>query len=236
MFSLPPATAVEERDRVADVALLPVGAFEQHGAHLPLSTDSLIASVVAGRLADAYPVLRLPPITVGCSHEHEGLLAGTVSISARTLSAVVEDIAASLARSGIRKLVVISGHGGNYVLSNVVQEANVAERRMSMFPGREDWAQARREAGCELASGEDMHGGELETSVLLHEYPELVREGRDQIDHDAPHRPDLLTLGMAGYTSNGIIGRPSAATAEKGATILDSVTRAFADHQAMIRR
>lgn len=235
MYALPTATAVDERDRAADVAVLPVGAFEQHGSHLPLSTDSLIASAVAERLAAAYSVLQLPPIAVGCSHEHEGLFAGTVSVSARTLHAIVEDIAASLERSGVRKLVVVSGHGGNYVLSNVVQEANVSERRMSMFPGRQDWAQAREAAGCELSSSADMHGGELETSILLHECPELVRDSWMDSDHDVPERPDLLTVGVAGYTDNGIIGRPSLASAEKGQAILRSISAAFEDHLAMVR-
>lgn len=235
MPPLPTATAIEERDRAADVALLPVGAFEQHGAHLPLSTDSLIAGLVAERLAEAYDLLRLPPVTIGCSHEHEGLLAGTVSISATTLHAIVTDIADSLERTGIRKLVVISGHGGNYVLSNVVQEANVTERRMSLYPGRDAWNQARTDAGCQLSPHDDMHGGELETSLLLHAAPELVRDGWQHADHEAPHRPDLLTLGTAGYTTSGIIGRPSLASAEKGAALLDSVTRSFAAHLAMLR-
>jgi creatinine amidohydrolase len=230
----PTATAIDEQNRCADVAVLPVGSFEQHGGHLPLSTDSLIASVIAERLANAYDLLRLPPITIACSHEHEGLLSGTVSISARTLYAIVTDVAESLERMGIRKLVVVSAHGGNYVLSNVVQEANVSERRMSLYPGRDDWNQARADAGCESSSHDDMHAGELETSILLHSAPELVRDDWKEADHNAPDRPDLLTLGTAGYTTSGVIGQPSLARQEKGAAILDSLTRSFGRHLAML--
>src|SRR5215213_387850 len=121
---LPSATAVEEAARDADIAVLPVGSFEQHGGHLPLSTDALIACVIARQVAEAYDLLLLPPVTISCSHEHAGW-RGTVSISARTLHHVVTDVADSLATSGVERLVIISGHGGNYVLSNVAQEASV---------------------------------------------------------------------------------------------------------------
>lgn len=145
-------------------------------------------------------------MTISCSHERAGALAGTVSISARTLCAVVTGVAASLEQCGIRKLVVVSGHGGNYVFSNIFQEANLRERRMLLYPRREAWTQARLDAGCETDSQDDMHGGELETSILLHAAPELVRPGWTDADRHAPHPPDLLTIGLAGYTTTGVIG------------------------------
>src|SRR3954463_6463018 len=117
----PLATTADERRRGAAVAVLPVGSFEQHGAHLPLATDTVIAATLARAVADAYPVLHLPPITISCSHEHAAW-AGTVSISARTLHAVVTDVAASLKASGVHRLVLVNGHGGNYALSHVVPE------------------------------------------------------------------------------------------------------------------
>jgi creatinine amidohydrolase len=98
-----------------------VGSFEQHGDHLPLTTDTIVACVIANQLATAYKVLLLPRVTVSCSHEHEGF-AGTVSISSRTLIAIIDDVRSSLSRSGIKYLVLVNGHGGNYVLSNVTQE------------------------------------------------------------------------------------------------------------------
>jgi creatinine amidohydrolase len=66
------ATSTDEAERGATVALLPVGSFEQHGDHLPLATDTIVACVIANQLATAYKVLLLPPVTVSCSHEHEG--------------------------------------------------------------------------------------------------------------------------------------------------------------------
>lgn len=117
------ATAKDEADRGASVALLPVGSFEQHGDYLPLATDTIVACVIAQELARTYSVMVLPPITISCSHEHAAW-RGTVSISARTLHHVITDVADSLAASGIDRLVMVSGHGGNYVLAKVAQVLN----------------------------------------------------------------------------------------------------------------
>jgi creatinine amidohydrolase len=227
MNVLTTATSHDERERGARVAVLPVGSFEQHGGHLPLTTDTLVACAIAGEIATAYDLFLLPPVTISCSHEHAGF-AGTVSISSTTLHRVIDDIAADLTRVGIARLVLVNGHGGNYVLSNIVQEANVTARRMLLFPRREDWNHARAAAGMTSTTHDDMHGGEAETSLLLHTAPDLVRPGWQDADHHAPKRPDLLLLGMGGYTPTGIIGHPSAATAAKGRAMLTALTDAFA--------
>src|ERR1700716_3443870 len=99
-YLLPLTTTVEERDRAARVALLPVGSFEQHGPFLPLITDTVVAVTVARAVGAVSPVLELPAVTISCSHEHAAW-AGTVSISAGTLYAIVNDVAESLRRSGV---------------------------------------------------------------------------------------------------------------------------------------
>ncbi len=229
------ATSGEERRRGPAVAVLPVGSFEQHGDHLPLITDTAVACLIAQRIADDHGLFLLPPITVSCSHEHAPM-AGTVSISATTLYAVVNDIWRSLQASGVPGLVIVNGHGGNYVLSNVVQEINVNGPRVALFPVHEDRAQARADAGLESSGAEDMHGGEFEVSLLLHGAPHLVRDGIEQDDHSAPSRPHLLTMGMAEYTANGIIGQPSLATAAKGKALLDSFSELARAHVAVITK
>ncbi|MEV7925552.1 creatininase family protein [Kitasatospora sp. NPDC088779] len=227
------ATSADERRRGAKIAVLPVGSFEQHGDHLPLTTDTVVAGLIAQRIAADYGLFLLPPITVSCSHEHAHM-PGTVSISAATLYAVVNDIWKSLQASGVPGLLIVNGHGGNYVLSNVVQEANTSGPRVALFPVREDWHQAREAAGLVSSGAEDMHGGELEVSLLLHGAPELIRDGIEQDDHSAPERPHLLTLGMAGYTKNGIIGQPSLGTAAKGRALLDSLSQSAAAHLSIL--
>lgn len=79
-----------------------------------------------------------------------------------------------------------------------------------------------------------MHAGELEVSLLLHAYPELVGEGFRHGDWQASPRPHLVVTGMRGYTESGVIGRPSLATAEKGRAVLDSLARSFKDHLALL--
>lgn len=227
------STSRDEAERAATVAVLPVGSFEQHGSHLPLSTDTLIACAIARRVAADYDLFLLPPVSLGCSHEHAGF-AGSVSISSATLAAIVTDVASSLRTAGVEKLVVVNGHGGNYVLSNVVQEANVEGRRMALFPRSEDWRDARKAAGVATDNHQDMHGGEGETSILLAESPEAVRPNYRDQDSAADDRRFMLTVGMSAYTKSGIIGRPSLATAEKGEKLLDAFSALFRGHLAVL--
>jgi creatinine amidohydrolase len=232
---VPISTTTDARVRQAKTAILPIGSFEQHGPYLPLTTDTLVACAISRAIADSYPVLELSPLTITCSHEHKAW-PGTVSISARTLHAVVSDIHQSLQQSGINKLVLVNAHGGNYALRNIVQEANVSGPHMAFFPENSDWTTARVAASMTTSNHEDMHGGELETSILLHAYPEVVRTGYETADHIADDRTGLLTLGMAHYTESGIIGRPSLASATKGKTALTSIVNSFADCLAMMTK
>ncbi|MET8198080.1 creatininase family protein [Micromonospora taraxaci] len=123
----------------------------------------------------------------------------------------------------------------HFVLSNVVQEYTAANGpAMSLYPQGHDWTRARTDAGMETGSHEDMHTGELETSLLLHVAPELILAGNETADWTADRRPHLLTLGMAAYTTSGVIGRPSLGTAGKGKAALDSLTRSFGKHQGSL--
>lgn len=227
-FLLPAQTTEDERSRSAQVAVLPIGSFEQHGPYLPLVTDTVIASLIALAISESYPVLHVAPITISCSQEHSAW-PGTISISARTLHTVIFDIRDSLRASGIGKLVLVNGHGGNYVLRNVVQEATTSGPHMALFPGGSDWAKAREAAGMETTDHQDMHAGELETSILLDGCPEIIREGYQSGDHLADSRPHLLTRGIQEYTQSGIIGRPSLASAAKGKAAMASLIQSFGD-------
>ncbi|WP_336621059.1 creatininase family protein [Streptomyces sp. DH24] len=215
------------------VAVLPVGSFEQHGPYLPLATDTLVACAIAREIAAAYPVHLLPPVTVSCSHEHAAW-PGTVSISSVTLHAVIRDMGASLRRSGVDVLVLVNGHGGNYVLGNVVQESGARGERMALFPAAEDWEAARRRARVATSLLTDMHAGEIETSILLHAHPEFVRPGYETSDFVADDRRHLLTLGMSAYTDSGVIGRPSLGSAEKGRKLLASLADSFGAYFSLL--
>jgi creatinine amidohydrolase len=142
---------------------------------------------------------------------------------------VIDDIASSLDRSGMSALVLVNGHGGNYVLNNIVQETNARGSRMALFPTSQDWKDARSAAQLETTMHEDMHAGEIETSILLHAHPELVKDGYEAADWVVDDRRHLLVKGLAGYTKSGVMGRPSLASADKGKAVLASLVSSFAE-------
>jgi creatinine amidohydrolase/Fe(II)-dependent formamide hydrolase-like protein len=130
----------------APLALLPIGSFEQHGPYLPLVTDTLIATVISESISRHHNTFQLPALAFGCSHEHAGF-RGTVSISAVTLNNIVSEVVDSLRSQGVLGLIIVNAHGGNYVLSNAVQEANAqGQVRVGLFPSREDWREVREAA------------------------------------------------------------------------------------------
>ncbi|MFG1888133.1 creatininase family protein [Micromonospora sp. NPDC049051] len=235
MDLLPIITSTDVATHAPDVAILPVGSYEQHGSFLPLTTDTIVATAITAAIAQRHNLLVLPPVTVSCSHEH-ARWPGTVSISHQTLSAIIEDIRASLAANGITRLAIVNGHGGNYVLSNIVQTANAtALGSMTLFPTHADWRKARQDAGLNSDAHRDMHAGELEVSILLHVQPHVVGGHFVDEDHVADERPMLLVHGMGAYTKTGVIGRPSAGTAAKGRALLASLAKSFDDHLTILQ-
>ncbi|AEV75624.1 creatinine amidohydrolase [Mycobacterium gallinarum] len=221
-----PDTNTKDPAATNTVAVLPIGSFEQHGPHLPLGTDTFIACAIATAISQHHDVFQLPPITFGCSHEHAAY-PGTVSISATTLAAVINDITQSLTQQAVHGLVIVNAHGGNAVLTNVVQQANQAATpiNVGLYPSREDWTEARTAAGITSTNHDDMHAGELETSILLATYPRYLRNGWDTTDHSASDRRYLTTVGISAYTPTGVIGYPSRATEAKGHALLDHLGR-----------
>jgi creatinine amidohydrolase len=232
---LPATVTTDPHVRDARLAVLPIGSFEQHGPHLPLVTDTLIAAAVSVAVAETTPALLLPPITVSCSHEHAAF-PGTISITMATMSAVITDIAESLRQQGVDQLLIVNGHGGNYGLANLVQQSVIGPVRMALYPAREDWDDARQAAGITSSAHDDMHAGELETSILLATYPDAVRDGWQNADHTHDDRRHLTTLGIAAYTTSGIIGQPSAATADKGRAALSQLADNAATTIAILNR
>lgn len=175
---------IAELARADAVALLPLAAIEQHGEHLPLSTDlditlGLVAAAVAQVRADV-PLCVLPPFAVGLSLEHSAF-AGTLDLSPQTALAVLEEVGAGVARAGIRRLVLCNGHGGNKALVDLAAlRLRVAHR---MLVVRANWFRFAPPPALlpadELRHG--VHGGAVETAMMLHLAPHKVR--RDALAH-----------------------------------------------------
>ncbi len=204
-----------------DTAVLPVGAIEQHGPHLPPSVDWFQGEIVARRVAERLDGFLLPGVPFGCSQSHAGF-RGSISLAPETLGAVVTDIAESLLEQGFRRIAVLNFHGGNLVLKLAVRDLNLSQslgKVVLVNPGQD----ARTMLG-EILDGypDEQHAGELETSVMLHAAPEQV--GPSRIDHVPKVGPVYFDyLPMKDFCPDGVWGRPSLATAEKGRLAIDAM-------------
>ena len=223
------------------VAVLPLGATEAHGPHLPLGVDSMHNAALLTRalelVAPDVTVLALPPLEIGVSCEHEGF-AGTVGISPETASAQWEEIGACVAKAGIRKLVLYNSHGGNHALAEVVARRLRLEHGMiaalALNLAMDDGCAAKHFPKDELRFG--IHGGGIETSVMMHLRPELVKRDKAmnfESSAAAMPREGVLQRHALGFgvktgwlsqdlNPHGVVGDASGADAGLGAELVES--------------
>lgn len=226
-------------DRASLIAVLPVGAVEQHGPHLPLSVDqTILDGIIAATLPlipQDCPALFLPTMAVGKSNEHAAW-PGTLTFSAATLMAMWSEIGDCVAAAGVRKLVFLNSHGGQIALMDIV--ARDLRVRHGMLTVGASWFAMGLPEG--LISPEEerfgIHAGEMETSIMLALHPGLV-----QMDQARDFRPTVADLAQQyrhlgltpaarlGWQAQdlhpaGACGNAAMATADKG--------RAFVDHAA----
>ncbi|MQY40762.1 putative mycofactocin system creatinine amidohydrolase family protein MftE [Streptomyces sp. RB17] len=196
----------------AAVVLVPVGSVEQHGPHLPLDTDTVIADAVARRaaeLADRAEVVVAPPISYGASGEHQ-TFTGTSSIGTDALRTVLVELTRSV-RTWAARVVYVNGHGGN------LQALEAAVGQLTAEGHDVAWV------AC-AADRPDLHAGRTETSLMLHLRPEGVRLERAEAGNTASLRelmPQLRAGGVGAVSANGVLGDPSGASAAEGKHMLE---------------
>lgn len=226
-FSLGSMTWPEAKERLrqTDLALLPVGALEQHGPHLPLDTDAFdavaLCEAIAGRCAAPRPLV-LPGITYGVSYHHEDF-PGTLSVSPDTLARLVYEVGMGAARNGVTKLVIVNGHGGNgpalhFAAQNINRDARI-------FTCVDTGESSDHDVDAIAETPNDVHAGEIETSTSLWLRPELVRMERAQpcVPRFSSAYLDFTSKRSVGWyartrriSETGVLGDPTRASREKG--------------------
>lgn len=199
------------------ILAIPVGSTEQHGPHLPLSTDTDLASELCGRLARNRPdVVVAPPVAYGSSGEHEGF-PGTLSIGAQALELLLVELGRSASLTFSRMLLV-SAHGGNAEAVRRAARRLRAESRdvRAFMPGWEG----------------DSHAGRVETSLQLAMFPDRVELARAEAGDTRPLAelmPLLRRSSVRAVSPNGVLGDPAGASAAEGAALLDALAGVLLD-------
>jgi creatinine amidohydrolase len=224
------------------IAVLPVAAIEQHGPHLPVGVDTCIAQAYLERvralLPNNSPAVFLPVQAVGASDEHRAF-RGTLTLSPETALAAFIEIGESVARAGIRKLVIVNSHGGNVALIDLA--ARQLRVRSNMLAVHCSWGHFGYPEGLFSAAEHThgIHGGDIETSIMLAAWPHLVRRTKladfkpatYAMERDYAYLRADNPAGFGWMTQDlhpsGALGDASLATAEKGEAALDHGARAF---------
>jgi creatinine amidohydrolase len=220
--------------------VLPFGAYEQHGPHLPLHTDTVLANALARRVAQRVGGLLLPAVAYGETSNNAGF-PGTVSLSFDTVRSIALDVCTALVRHGARSLIVVNGDFGNQAPLKLA--AREARERMKLpvlvvdYPGLAGIAAQV----CETAPAGPgfYHADEVETSMMLSVEPHSVQMQRAVVEYPTfPPTYPATFAGLETISTSGVFGDPRAATAGKGSLLLDrladeatTLARAFLDQR-----
>jgi creatinine amidohydrolase len=217
-----------------EVGLIPVGATEQHGPHLPTGTDTIVASALCDAVSERTSAPVLPPIPVACSYGHGTELPGTLSFSPELLAAVCRQYVEWAACSGLTRLLFVNSHFGNAASLSIATD-HLRLFRPDLRVGFVNWWSCDEEVAREtVVEGDDVHAHRAETSLMLAIAPELVHLDRLDAADDPDRTADLVFRYTApALSTNGVTGRPSEATVELGELLL---TRAVDAIAAMVER
>ncbi|MEM2816827.1 MAG: creatininase family protein [Candidatus Bathyarchaeia archaeon] len=218
-----------------DIAILPVGSNEQHGPHNPLGTDHLIAKAMAEEAAKRTGVVCLQVIPFGVSVHHKQF-CGTIDISPSAFENYVKDVCLSLRRWGVKKIVIVNGHGGNL---SALEKLAIKLRKYMFISIFQWWSAARKLLPNMFAQDERAHACAEETSVNLALHAHLVNMEK-ALDEIIPRHPAeaagvMLPLFTADLSSSGVWGKSTTASAEKGKKVFEAVVNELVGHINKLR-
>jgi creatinine amidohydrolase len=212
----------EEGLKICRTVFIPFGSVEEHGYHLPLSTDTIQAYEVGKGAARLIPLFVAPPIHYGCCRSTSSH-PGTLSITTSTLKALAKDIVRSLYSHGLRNFIILTGHAGGshrMALQDAGEEliAEMSDIRLAVVT---EYEYAKRQGKGIIETEGDGHAGEIETSRIMHSHPQLVKGTGEE---EYPQFPvGILVRNKRKFWKNGVWGNPAKASADKGRRLNDLV-------------
>ena len=220
--------------------ILPIGQTEEHGMHLPVKTDAIIAEEVAKRVAEKIkneiPILVMPTIWQGYSMKEVAEWPGTIRLKPETFMEMVFDILSSLIGMGFKKIILISAHGNHTGMLRIVVRKIADEYKIftaltySSLMAKEEFTKISK-----AGPGGSTHGGEYETSLMLHLHPELVNmkkvTSEDKLTYRSQFYPDKVFWSTWGIqkTKTGIYGDPTLASKETGKKIMETILKNYTE-------
>lgn len=211
--------------RKPKIAIIAIGAIEQHGKYFPINTDLAVAEKISRLVAIELSAFLLPTIPFSMSECH-GSIPGTVWLKPDTLAAIISDVVVSLRNAGVFQILIINGHGGNFILGPITRELNskFPDVRVVLAPVI-GFTKQESEPNFEHQAG-DIHPGDVEASIQLYLNPGLVRSsGEDYIPPVGSEYLDYVT--MPELNKKGIWGYPSAASVSKGEQFINEEVNYF---------
>jgi creatinine amidohydrolase len=199
-----------------DLAILPIGSIEQHGHHLPVITDWAIAGAIGKGIAEKTGGFYIPALPISTNKEQRGK-RGSVGMHSDTFYRMVTDICLDLNVQGFKRIAIVQGHGGIFVMNPVVRELN-ADHNPELFIAKLDietcWAKFQAEGLLDSPLG--LHAEEVETSLMLYLHPELVDMGKAVVFYPSVPRSCLNYGGILRYCPDGVWGDATKGSAAKG--------------------
>lgn len=216
------------------LALLPVGATEQHGRHLPLVTDTEIATAICRQASILTGVPVLPTLSISSSHAHTSRWPGTLSLPPRLVIEVVVELSRWVRSAGFTRLLLVNAHGGN------VGPLRVAVDEIRCAGGLQIGLLNYFELSAEIsdamrADGEDVHANSAETALMLHLRPELVVKSEIKDDPDRTVGR-VFSYTVAQTSVDGLTGSPSLASSEAGRSLFELIVAALAENIGLAGR